>query len=74
MIDYKGIFIKAENSLKKYSCFSEIQFASNYGKYKLFENRVQIDQEIYRLLVMIIFYSGFRASTVELKDLMILLL
>lgn len=65
--DYSEIFKKVENSLKKHSYFDEVKFTANYGRYKTFENRIQTDKELYQLLVTIIFYSGFRASTVEVR-------
>ena len=72
MTDYKTIFDKAEKTLRKQSWFSETQFDLQYGRFKKFENKKRTDQEIFELLVMIIFYSGFRASTVEQKQKIIL--
>lgn len=72
MPDYKAIFEKAEETLKRESWFSEDEFNGQYGKFKSFQNRKRTDQDLYQLLVMIIFYSGFRASTVESKEEVIL--
>jgi DNA-3-methyladenine glycosylase I len=65
MIDFKSIFERAAISLRRHSSFTDADFDLKYGHYKTFEDKTRSDQEIYRLLVMIIFYSGFRASTVE---------
>lgn len=67
MINYKDIFEKAEKTLKKETWFSEAEFEQQYGLFKEFGNKKRTDQELFELLIMIIFYSGFRASTVESK-------
>jgi len=72
MINYKDIFNKAEITLKKQSWFSDIDFDKKYGRFKTFENKSRTDNEYFEMLVMIIFYSGFRASTVENKEQVIL--
>jgi DNA-3-methyladenine glycosylase I len=72
MIDYKTIFIKAENTLKQQSWFSDVEFDKRYGRFKRFETKVLTDKEIFEILILIIFYSGFRASTVENKEQIIL--
>lgn len=66
--NYLEIFKQAENSLRKQSYFDDVKFASNYGHYKTYENKIHSDKDLYQLLVMIIFYSGFRASTVESRE------
>jgi DNA-3-methyladenine glycosylase I len=68
MIDYKDIFDKAEKTLRKQSWFLDTDFDHQYGRFKEFENKKRTDQELFEMLTMIIFYSGFRASTVESKE------
>ena len=72
MINYKNIFEKTEETLKKASWFSESEFEQQYGKFKHFENKKQSDQDFFEMLIMIVFYSGFRSSTVEKKECIIL--
>lgn len=67
MKDLKTIFIKIEESLKETSYLDEKQFIKRFGEFKNFENRVISDNQIYSLLVMIVFYSGFKAETVDKK-------
>jgi len=70
--DYKSIFEVAEKTLRKQSWFSEIDFDAQYGSFKKIENKKRTDRELFELLVMIIFYSGFRAATIEQKEQVIL--
>ncbi len=72
MTDYKDIFDKAEETLRQQSWFSDTDFDRQYGRFKKFENKQRTDQELFEILTMIIFYSGFRASTVESKERIIL--
>lgn len=69
---YKDIFDKVEISLKKASVFSKLEFVNQYDKFKKFGNRKRDDDELFEMLTMIVFYSGFRASTVESKEKIIL--
>ena len=62
-----AIFQKIEFSLKEESHFNEKEFDSKFGEFKTYKTRKLSDKEIYQLLPMIIFYSGFKASTVENK-------
>ncbi|NMC59028.1 MAG: 3-methyladenine DNA glycosylase [Candidatus Methanofastidiosa archaeon] len=72
MPDYKSIFSKAEETLRSLSWFSPEEFDKTYGRFKKFETRKRTDAECFEILTMIIFYSGFRASTVESKEKIIL--
>ncbi len=72
MTDYKEIFYRIEQALKDWAWFSETEFDKCYGRFKKFENKKRTDQELYEMLVLIVFYSGFRASTVEQKEHIIL--
>ncbi len=71
-VQLKEIFFKAEISLKKHSWFSEVEFEKKYGKFKLFENKVRTNNDFFQMLIMIIFYSGFKAEIVEKKEKIIL--
>ncbi len=70
--DYKDIFDKAEKTLRQHSWFSDNEFDRQYGQFKKFVDKNRSDQELFEMLIMIIFYSGFRASTVEKKEQIIL--
>lgn len=70
--DYKGIFEKAEKTLRKQSWFSDKEFDQHFGRFKKFVDKNRSDNDFYQMLIMIIFYSGFRASTVESKENIIL--
>ncbi|MFA7290262.1 MAG: DNA-3-methyladenine glycosylase I [Melioribacteraceae bacterium] len=72
MTNYREIFEKVELSLKNYSSLSESDFEDIYGRFKFFENKKLSDDEYFENLIMIIFYSGFRASTVSSKEKIIL--
>jgi len=72
MKNYKDIFDKIEVTLRHQSWFSDSEFEKQYGHFKKFENKKRSDFEYFEMLVMIIFYSGFRASTVESKKKVIL--
>ncbi|WP_373482761.1 hypothetical protein [Acetobacterium sp.] len=41
------------------------EFDERFDIYKNYENRVMSNNDYYQLIVNIIFYSGFRAATVE---------
>ena len=72
MTDYNDIFKQTESTLRKYSTFSDSEFDDVYGRFKLFGNKKRTDDDYFEMLVMIIFYSGFKASTVENKERIIL--
>lgn len=72
MTKYKEIFLNIENTLKQQSWFSEEEFNEQFGKFKKLENRELTDNDYYRMLTMIIFYSGFKSSIVENKRKIIL--
>jgi DNA-3-methyladenine glycosylase I len=67
VIDYKDIFFKAESSLRDYCSLSEDDFKKNFGYYKTYENQDLKDSQYYERLVEVIFYSGFKAETVDKK-------
>jgi len=64
-IPYKEIFTNIEATLRKVSSHSEDEFNSSFGSYKNYENQILSDDEYYDNLVEVIFYSGFKASTVS---------
>ncbi len=64
-IDLKTLFLKVRETLIKTSTLTEEEFERTFDRYKHYEKRVLTDDEYYRAMVDIIFYSGFRASTVD---------
>jgi DNA-3-methyladenine glycosylase I len=58
--------------LKQHSWFTEIEFQDVYGRFKAFETKIRSDDEYFEMLTMIVFYSGFKAATVENKEKIIL--
>lgn len=67
MKDYKAVFNKLEDSLRRHSSLSDAVFRSRFDEFKHFENRVLSDNDYYRILVDVTFYAGFKASTVSDK-------
>jgi DNA-3-methyladenine glycosylase I len=68
MTDYVSIFHNAELTLKQHSWFTEEEFENVYGRFKEFETKARTDDEYFEMLIMIVFYSGFKAATVEEKE------
>lgn len=64
-INLASIFHKVYKTLQENSDYSKEEFIEKFDVYKGFENREMSDNDYYRLLVDIIFYSGFRAATVD---------
>lgn len=52
-------------TLYTYSDYSEKEFDEKFSTFKSYENLLLSDNDYYRILVDIIFYSGFKASTVD---------
>jgi DNA-3-methyladenine glycosylase I len=69
MIDYKTVFESIEASLitegSKYLSTETIR--ENLNWFKRLEGKTFTDNEFYRIIVNVIFYSGFRAATVNSK-------
>ena len=63
-IEFKQIFLLAESSLIKQSMLSELDFQKQYGLFKNFKKKNRSENDFFQLLVMIIFYSGFKAAIV----------
>lgn len=59
------IFQNIYKTLQKHSSYTEKEFDEKFKGYKTYENRVLSDNDYYQILVDIIFYSGFKASTVD---------
>jgi len=59
------IFKSVCSTLYTYSDYSEKEFQEKFEVFKNYEKRIMSDNDYYRLLVEIIFYSGFRAAIVE---------
>lgn len=62
---YGDIFNKIHASLREASLITEAEFEARFGKYKKYENRILSNDQYYAILVDVIFYSGFRAATVD---------
>ena len=67
MTSYNDIFSKAESSLQDYCSLSEEDFKKKFGYYKTYEGQDLKDSQYYEMLVKVIFYSGFKAETVDKK-------
>lgn len=65
--DYRDIFSKIENTLRKESNLSREGFDSQMEEYKSLNYKKMSDDEIFWKIICVIFYSGMNASTVELK-------
>lgn len=59
------IFQRVYDTLCTHSDYTENEFKEKFEAFKRYENKAMSDNEYYQLLVDIIFYSGFRAATVE---------
>jgi len=59
------IFQAVRSTLQKNSAYSDLEFKNYFEPFMHYENRVLSDNEYFRLLVDVIFYSGFKASTVN---------
>jgi len=64
-IDLGIIFEEIHQTILKHTVLDKTEFEKEYGKYKYYENRVLSDNDYFNILVDIIFYSGFKASTVN---------
>jgi DNA-3-methyladenine glycosylase I len=60
-----SIFQRISKTLISNSAYTEKEFEDKFNIYKSFENRTMSNNDYYRIIVDIVFYSGFRASTVE---------
>lgn len=60
-----SIFQRVHETLYTNSEYTEKEFEDKFKVYKNYENKTLSNNDYYRLLVEIIFYSGFRASTVD---------
>lgn len=67
MKPYNEIFGKAEACLKRQSMLSEEDFNSQFREYKAYNDQHFTDADYYKILTAIVFYSGFRAETVDNK-------
>ena len=69
MRDYEAIFRKAESTLISVGSanLSADRIRANLDEYKRLEGKTFSDAEYYWILVYVVFYSGFRATTVSAK-------
>ncbi|MBL7852757.1 MAG: DNA-3-methyladenine glycosylase I [Cyclobacteriaceae bacterium] len=66
--NYKDIFDRVENSLKRLTDLTEKEFEQVYSRFYNQSFRQRTDDEYFDILKMIVFYSGFKAVTVEKKE------
>lgn len=69
MNNYTAIFEKVETALISAGSanISLEKIRANLDKYKYIEGKVFSDADYYRILVNVVFYSGFKAATVDAK-------
>lgn len=68
MEDYKAIFKRIEKTLKAQSSLSEEEFNLALSPFKNYVGRELLDNEVFHILVMVTFYSGMKATTVNRKE------
>jgi DNA-3-methyladenine glycosylase I len=69
--DFKAIFSKVEKSLKAYSNLSDEEFEAIFFEFREKKFQVRSDDEYFKIIRDITFYSGFKAETVTNKKQMI---
>lgn len=69
MTNYIAIFESIENSLIKEGSnhLSAEKIRENLNRFKRLEGKTFLDNEFYQIIVDVVFYSGFRAATVNSK-------
>lgn len=67
LTNYIDIFSRVEESLKKYSGLSEQSFNDKYSSFKNLTFNQRTDNQYFQILKLIVFYSGFKADTVNKK-------
>ncbi len=60
-----NIFNGINHSLYKNSRLSKDEFDEEFEAFKHFEERKLTDNDYYKIIVYVVFYSGFKASTVD---------
>lgn len=60
-----SIFQRVKETLFSNSNYNQVEFDERFDVYKNYENRLMSNNDYYQLIVNIIFYSGFKATTVE---------
>jgi len=66
-VNFRDLFSKVEQTLKKECSFSEDEFQRHYGKFREFHYKKYNDDHIWWILVSVIFYSGMKAAVVTSK-------
>ncbi|MHC1731949.1 MAG: DNA-3-methyladenine glycosylase I [Bacteroidales bacterium] len=61
----RSIFRRVQETLYINSSYTKIEFDKKFDIYKNYENKAMNNNDYYQVLVDIIFYSGFKASTVD---------
>ncbi|PSL24418.1 DNA-3-methyladenine glycosylase I [Chitinophaga ginsengisoli] len=67
MNDYKKIFEKVEDTLREKSFLSQTEFDNKYGHFKRIENIKRTDEQLFEIVTMTVFYSGFSSAIVDRK-------
>jgi len=67
MVDYKLLFSKFEESIKKNLFISEEEFSKRLQPFLEMDYRKKSDKDIFWVIVYVNFYSGIRAVTIERK-------
>lgn len=65
--DFKAIFFKVEKSLKAYSNLSDEEFEAIFSEFREKKFQERSDDEYFKIIRDITFYSGFKAETVTNK-------
>lgn len=60
-----SIFQRLQETMLSNSSYTKTEFDEKFDLYKNYGNKDIVDNDYYKVLVDIIFYSGFRASTVD---------
>lgn len=66
-INIIDLFNKMESTLKRQSKLSNEEFEIHWGKFKRYHYKNYDDNNVYRIFVAVVFYSGFKAGTVTAK-------
>ena len=67
MVDYKLLFSKVEESIKKNLFISEEEFSKRLQPFLEMDFRKESDKEIFWIIVYVNFFSGIRAAIIERK-------
>ncbi len=66
-IDIPDLFYKMESTLKKESGLTDEEFEIHWGKFKNYHYKNYNDNDIFWIIVSVVFYSGFKAGIASSK-------